>query len=199
MNVSASGDGPAYNCGIAPLTPLTNVKQTVLDSIDDMIADGNTNIASGVGWGLRVLSSTEPFTEGADYDDENWRKIMIVMTDGENVWGDRNNMNGSTYGGYGYISQASTRLNLTSVSNGRSVYDARTAAACNVVKAATGDPDNPIVVYTITFGSLDNTAKNLMKACATDLEKYYHAPDGDTIKTVFDNIAQEINKVYLSK
>jgi Flp pilus assembly protein TadG len=199
MSVSISGDGPAYNCGIAPLTPLTNVKQTVLDAIDDMIADGNTNIASGVGWGLRVLSSTEPFTEGVDYDDENWRKIMIVMTDGENVWGDRNNMNKSMYGGYGYISQSAPRLNIANVTNSRSVYDTRTAKACDVVKSATGDPDNPIVVYTITFGSLDDTAKTLMENCATDSEKYYHAPDGATIQTVFQNIAEEINKVYLSK
>jgi hypothetical protein len=181
------------------LTPLTNVKDTVLEAIDDMIADGNTNIASGVGWGLRVLSPTQPFTEGAAYDDENWRKIMIVMTDGENVWGDKNNMNKSTYGGYGYISQSSTRLNINNVSNSRTVYDTRTDKACDVVKTATGDPENPIIVYTITFGSLDNTAKTLMRDCASDPEKYYHAPDGDTIQTVFENIAQEINKVYLSK
>jgi Flp pilus assembly protein TadG len=201
QGVSVSGAGPGFNCGIAPITPLTNVKQTVLDGVDDMIANGNTNIAGGVGWGLRVLSPTAPFTEGVAYDDDDWRKVMIVMTDGENVWGDTNNMNRSAYGGYGYISQSSTRLNMnsSSITSGRAVYDTRTAKACDVVKAATGDPKHPITVYTITFGPIDNAAKTLMKNCATDPEKYFHAPDGATIKTVFSDIAKEISEVYLSK
>jgi Flp pilus assembly protein TadG len=199
IGTSASGDGPGYNCGIAPLTPLTGTKQTIVDAIDDMIADGNTNIASGVGWGLRVLSPTAPFTEGTAYDDEDWRKVMIVMTDGESVWGARNTMNLSGYGGYGYISQSLTRLNMNSVNNSRAVYDARTAKACDVVKNVTGDPDKPVVIYSITFGSIDNTAKDLMKNCATDPEKYFHAPDGETIRTVFKQIAREISDVYLSK
>lgn len=199
VGTSANGDGPGYNCGIAPLTPLTNVKQTMLEAIDDMIADGNTNIASGVGWGLRVLSPTTPFTEGVEYDDEDWQKVMIVMTDGESVWGEKNNMNKSAYGGYGYISQSLPRLNMNSVSDGRAVYDARTAKACDIVKNATGNPERPIVVYSITFGSIDNTAKDLMKNCATDPEKYFHAPDGETIQTVFEDIAKEISAVYLSK
>jgi hypothetical protein len=38
-----------------------------------------------------------------------------------------------------------------------------------------------------------------MKNCATDPEKYFHAPDGATIKTVFSDIAKEISEVYLSK
>jgi hypothetical protein len=53
------------------------------------------------------------------------------MADGESVWGDKNNMNKSAYGGYGYISQSLVRLNMNSVSDGRAVYDARTAKACS--------------------------------------------------------------------
>ena len=196
---SGSGKGPGYNCGTASITPLTNVKQTITDAIDDMVATGNTNIASGVGWGLRVLSSTVPFTEGAAYNDKKWRKIMVVMTDGENDWGNVSNMNKTGYGGYGYSSQSLARLNINSISNSRTALDTRTAKACAVAKAASTNPSQPIVVYSITFGSLDTQAKNLMKACASDIEKYFHAPDNATLLEAFTTIATEITQVYLSK
>jgi hypothetical protein len=187
------------------LTPLTGTKQTVTDALDDMVAIGGTNIASGIGWGLRVLSPTAPFTEGADYDDDDWNKIMIIMTDGDNDWGNvLSNMNNSYYGGYGYASQVATRLGLSSTPTTDAaldnILDLRTTAACDEVKSATGDADHPVTVYTITFGtSLTNSAKTLMEDCATDSEKYFHAPDNATLEDVFDTIATEIKDVYLSK
>ncbi|HEY7765628.1 MAG TPA: pilus assembly protein TadG-related protein [Aestuariivirgaceae bacterium] len=197
---SPTGAGPAYQCKIGPITPLTGTKQTVLDAIDDMIADGGTNIASGVGWGLRVLSPTVPFTEGTAYNDEDWNKVMIVMTDGENDWGSAlTNMNNSYYGGYGYTSQSLTRLGISFISNRDAVYNARTAVACDKVKAASGDPEKPIVVYTITFGSLASGAGSLMQACATDPEKYFHAPSNADLQTVFTDIATQISDLYLSQ
>jgi Flp pilus assembly protein TadG len=197
--------GPGYLCGTAALTPLTGTKQTVTDALDDMVAIGGTNIASGIGWGLRVLSPTAPFTEGADYDDDDWNKIMIIMTDGDNDWGNvLSNMNNSYYGGYGYASQVATRLGLSSTPTTDAALDnilnLRTTAACDEVKSATGDADHPVTVYTITFGtSLTNSAKTLMEDCATDSEKYFHAPDNATLEDVFDTIATEIKDVYLSK
>jgi hypothetical protein len=38
-----------------------------------------------------------------------------------------------------------------------------------------------------------------MRNCASDPEKYFHAPDGQTIQTVFKDIAKEISEVFLSK
>jgi hypothetical protein len=63
-------------CGISAITPLTGAKQTILSAIAGMTADGGTNIAGGVGWGLRVVSPTVPFTEGAAYDDDDWNNSM---------------------------------------------------------------------------------------------------------------------------
>jgi Flp pilus assembly protein TadG len=195
----ASGDGPGALCTIAPITPLTGSKQTVADALENMIADGYTNIASGVGWGLRVLSSSVPFTEGAAYEDDDWQKVMVVMTDGENDWGSSlSNMNGSYYGGYGYPSQSATRLGMSSISDHDGVLDARTIAACNEVKAA-GQSDNRITVYTITFGSIDNESREMMEDCASDSEKYFHAPDNATLQDVFEDIASSIKTIYLSK
>jgi Flp pilus assembly protein TadG len=197
--VSVSDEGPAHSCGIAPLTPLTGTKQTITEALANMSADGYTNIAAGVGWGLRVLSPTIPFTEGASYTDEDWKKVMIVMTDGSNDWGaELSNMNNSYYGGYGYTSQSAARLGMTSILDRDGVLDERTAAACNEAKTA-GDVGNPITVYTITFGSPDGDAIDLMRECASDSEKYFHAPDEATLSEAFETIGSQISRVYLSK
>jgi hypothetical protein len=182
-----------------PITPLTNVKKTVTDQISAMVANGNTNIATGVGWGLRVLSPSVPFTEGAAYNDKKWKKFMIVMTDGENDWGNNTTMNKTGYGGYGFASQSLARLNINNVTNPRSTLDARTAKACERVKAASTNPSQPIIVYSITFGPVDSQAENLLKACASDPEKYFHAPDNTTLINAFKTIATEISQVYLAK
>jgi Flp pilus assembly protein TadG len=94
-NKSVWGDGPHYNCKIQPITPLTNDKQDILDAIDDMVATGNTNISFGMAWGWRVVSPTEPFTEGTAYNDKKFRKAIILLTDGDNVIGQKNNHNKS--------------------------------------------------------------------------------------------------------
>jgi uncharacterized protein YegL len=200
QGASASGDGPAFLCDLSPITPLTGTKQTILNAITAMIADGGTNIASGVGWGLRVLSPTAPFTEGAEYDDEDWNKVMIIMTDGENDWGPAlTNMNGSYYSGYGYRSQSLTRLGVSTISDMDGVFDARTVQACNEVKSASTDPDKPILVYTITFGSLSSSTEDLMRDCATSPEHYFNAPTNAQLEAVFEQIGTEISELYLSK
>ncbi|HYM98314.1 MAG TPA: pilus assembly protein TadG-related protein [Aestuariivirgaceae bacterium] len=204
-SVNSTTKGPGYLCGIPALSPLTGTKQTITDALDDMIANGGTNIATGVGWGLRVLSPTVPFTEGAAYDDDDWSKLMIIMTDGDNDWGSSlSNMNKSYYSGYGYASQSATRLGLSSVPSTDTaldaVFNARTTAACDAVKSATGDADHAITVYTITFGTaLTDSARTLMGDCASDAEKYFHAPDSATLQDVFDEIGTQIRDIYISK
>ncbi len=78
-----------------------------------MTANGPTLIAEGVAWGYRVLSPTEPFTkvEGtgsipadtiATYGHPRWRKIMVLMTDGDNDLSPGSYaVNGTTYSAYG--------------------------------------------------------------------------------------------------
>jgi hypothetical protein len=141
-----------------------------------------------------------PFTEGVAYDDEDWNKVMIIMTDGENDWGSPlTNMNNSYYGGYGYTSQSLTRLGMSFISNRDAVYNERTQVACQKAKEASTDAQKPIVIYTITFGSLASGAGSLMQACATDPDKYFHAPSNAALQTVFTDIATQISDLYLSQ
>ncbi len=84
--VYTSSRGPDIGCNIQPIQELTNVKSPVLNTINNMRADGYTHVAEGVGWGLRVISPNPPFTEGVSYDDEEITKAMVLLTDGENTF-----------------------------------------------------------------------------------------------------------------
>ncbi len=196
-SVSSSSKGPDYNCGIAPLTPLTNDEQDLRDAIDDMVATGYTNITQGIVWGWHVLSPTAPFEEGEEYDNAAWRKFMVVMTDGDNDWGDYTSHNGTRYTGYGHIAQ--DRLNETNNNNADDVLDARTAQVCTNVKNATGNPSTAITVYTITFGNPGTSTREMMEDCASDESKYFHAPNSAALTAVFETIADEIGSLRLSK
>ena len=101
-NMASSNAGPNFLCSTEPLTELTDNKQSVLNAIDDMRAQGATNIQEGIAWGWRTLSETEPFTGGRSYSDPDNRKYIIVLTDGNNWMGSSSTPNESAYSAWGY-------------------------------------------------------------------------------------------------
>ncbi len=190
--------GPHYNCATPAITPLTGTKQTVLDAIDDMIASGTTNIPFGLAWGWRVISPGAPFTQGAEYDDEKFRKVVILLTDGENYIGSYNNHNKSQYNAYGYVKDG--RLGTTySANSALDELNDRTAEVCENIKNASTDPERPIMVYTITFQLYDHDIKTLMRNCASDPEKYFDSPSNSQLKANFKLIAGELSQLRISK
>ena len=75
-----------YYCP-SELEPLTSSKSKLDSAINAMNPDGGTYIAAGMAWGIRVLSEKAPFKDGIAYDDmeeEGVKKVVILMTDGEN-------------------------------------------------------------------------------------------------------------------
>ena len=70
-----------------PITPLTNDYALLKKQVDALVANGNTNIMEGVAWGMRVLSPGEPFAQGQDIKKTGVQKMMIVLTDGSNTFG----------------------------------------------------------------------------------------------------------------
>ena len=76
--------GPNYNCVRHAITPLEEDPSAVKSAIDKLTAESNmgTIIAPGVAWGMRVLSESEPFTQG-EPESKKVRKIIVVLTDGE--------------------------------------------------------------------------------------------------------------------
>ncbi len=194
-NKSVSSDGPHYNCKTKPITPMTSTKATVIDAINAMNATGTTNIPFGLSWGWRVLSPGVPFTEGVAYDNTQFRKVLILLTDGQNVIGSADNHNESRYGAYGFVKDE--RLGTSSSSEAQAMLDSRTADVCNNIKNASAD--RPILVYTITFQLDDGDTKDLMRNCATDPEKYFDSVSNAVLKQHFEAIAGELSELRISK
>lgn len=103
--------GPNAGCIAQPLIRLTDSFSAVKAGMDGMVAGGDANIAAGVMWGWHTLSPNAPFADGAAYSDDTTRKIMVLMTDGENHNVVTSSPNASVYGGLGYIWQ--NRLGIT--------------------------------------------------------------------------------------
>ena len=94
--------GPNAFCPDIPIVQLTDDRQKLMDTINDMEAHGGTNIQQGLTWGWRTLSAARPFTAGRSLTDVENRKILILLTDGANQYLSESTSNLSRYGAWGY-------------------------------------------------------------------------------------------------
>lgn len=206
-----SGASANADCPSTPILPLNNVRQTVKDQIDLMVADGSTNIEQGAIWGFHSLSPTQPLTEGSDYD-EATSKILIVMTDGEN------NPNYDTYSNTPYGNTSWTawgyRVNKRLLTESTTPQDSaasqsqviaevnrRTVLACANARA------QGIIVYTIGLSAPNATTIQMLKDCANPTEvvdgqtrNYWYFPtDSAELTDVFEEIASQLSELRLAQ
>ncbi len=184
--------GPNYLCIEQPIQPLTDTKAVLKTAISGMQAENTTNIANGLAWGWRAISPGAPFTEGAGYGDEKTKKVIILLTDGDNVWSGRNNHNRSSFSAYGFIADEL----LGAIPNGQQgarEMDRRTTEVCDNIK------DKDITLYTITFKVSSTRTRDLMKDCATEEAKYFNSPSNQSLITTFGQIAKELKQLRISK
>ncbi len=187
-----ASDGPNFNCTIPTLTPMTQIKGEIVSGVNAMIASGSTVIPAGLSWGFRVISPSEPFTEGAAYDDSDVIKAIILLTDGRNdVGGGLGTHNNSYYNAYGYAQTG--HLGAASGWQAESILDDKTATLCTNIKA------EGIRLYTITFQLSDGPIKDLMRGCATETAMYYDSPSNEQLQAVFEDIAKGLNDLRISK
>jgi hypothetical protein len=203
--------GPNRGCPqpIVALTPGDATgKAKVKAAIDGMIAfwASGTYIPTGLVWGWHVLSPGVPYTEGLDEDDEYFEetvKAMVLLSDGDNqVQPGNHTHNRSNYSAYGYVKPytGTSRLDpvgsTPSATDAEAMLDTKTASLCTDVK----DEGN-IRLYTITFGTVTEATKTMMRNCASVDEGealYYHAPSPDDLEEIFDAIGEDLSKVHLS-
>ena len=184
--------GPNMNCPPNAVTALTNTKSTVVDAVNALAPRGSTVIPAGLLWGWRVISPTEPFTEGKPYDDEKWVKAIVVLTDGQNdVGGGLSGFNKSYYNAFGFAK--SGHLGSTSGSDAESTLNAKTLTVCNAIKA------KGVRVYTIGFQITDATTKNLLRDCATEPEMSYNSPSNAELAGIFQDIAQGLSELRIAQ
>lgn len=190
---SPSGSyGPGFMCTSRSITPLTATQSTVTSAINNMIASGATNIMEGVMWGWRILSPAAPFTEGRAYDDDENKKVMILMTDGANTHYGSWTQNMSLYSAFGYSKNGRLRSPTNSSSLLRDAMNDKTSEACTNTK------DQDIIIYTIAFDINDPDTLALLESCASSPSRAFDIDDGDALVAVFEAIAGEINKLRIT-
>ncbi len=192
LTVSSFAGGPNYMCTTTAVTPLTTTKATITDAITALAANGYTNIASGVAWGMRTLTEAAPFTEGRSTTDKNNIKVMIVMTDGANTYNMNSKFTKSFYSSWSYI--AMNHLGTTSTDEDDVVVkmNARTAQACVDAKAAS------IKIYTIAFQVTDQTTIDMLTACASDPSMFYQSGNNQALLDAFTAIGDAITSLRVS-
>lgn len=167
---------PNYICPQSHITPLSSNQSLLLDRIDEMQASGHTLGNVGMVWGWRVISPDFPFEEGASYTDEAWRKVVIMMTDGQNTMHPRYSAYRRTYDHNIDAGDLNDKLETT----------------CESMK------DEGIIIYTITFtSSINDTTKDYYRNCATDSTKYHDAPGQDDLVEAFEAISRELSNLYI--
>lgn len=191
--------GPNRGCDIQPLIRLTDDYDALRRAVDNMIASGNTNVPLGTMWGWHTLSPNAPFGDGRAYGTERLTKIIIIMTDGENVMSEYDSPNGSNYNGMGYIWQ--NRLGITSGSGSqrRTAMDNRFDHPTAGVEDMCGNmKDEDIEVYTVAV-QVDSSAQTLLRRCATDADHYFPVNSASGIGQAFDRIAGAIENLRISR
>lgn len=188
----SSTRGPNKSCA-QELLPLTNDRDEILDNIADMRPwfNSGTNIAAGLAWGWRVISPTLPFTEGVAYEDEDWQKAIILLSDGRNEVVAQSSHNVSDYTGYGYLSKQ--RLGTTDNETAVTRVNEKVAEMCDKVKA------QGVRVYTITFQLSDPDVEAIFDACATDPALHFRSPTNAELDQAFQAIAQDLSNLRLSQ
>ena len=169
---------PNYSCPTSRIIPLTNNQAQLQGAIDGLSTGGNTYGNVGMVWGWRVISPEEPFTEGVAYTDDRWTKTVIMMTDGDNTMH-------PFYSVYGRTSSHSIRAGD---------LDDRLEETCENMKAA------GVRVYTITFQSgINDTTRGYYRRCASDESMYYDAPSNEDLVEAFQQIADQLSQLHISK
>lgn len=189
--------GPNRGCGVAKMRRLTTDFTSLRNDIQALTADGNTNIPMGMSWGWNTVSPFGPFADGVAYGTPKYKKIVVLMTDGENTISQRDTPNDGTYAGTGYIwqgrvikSNGQPLLTGASDSTRTAALDSRLGLICTNMKA------KDVEIFTIRVVEGSST---LLEACATNRDHYYNVTDSTTLTSVFQSIAGQISALRLSK
>jgi Flp pilus assembly protein TadG len=198
MTVGGIPGGPNFMCTTPAITPLTASSGTITTAINNLVASGSTNILAGVMWAWRALSPSAPFTNGRAYSVSDNKKIIILMTDGENTYYPNSTFVKSWYAAFGYVSEGRLGTTSTTTSTLTGKMNDRTLAGCSAAKAA------GITIYTVGFeinsstSSDPATALALLQNCATDINKYYDAQNESALAAAFTAIGNDISLLRLS-
>lgn len=184
--------GPNFACAAQPITPLTDNYAQIKKDISSLQPLGSTNILEGAAWGWRVLSSREPFSEGAAEGTPGTRKVMVLLTDGTNSFGNLPNALGSSYTSFGYLVDGRIGSPTLTEAGTTTAMDDKTLAACTNAK------NDGVEIYTVLLEENNKATSALLEKCASGSDHFFNVPDHAKLKAVFTNIVNKVGKVRLA-
>lgn len=172
--------------------PLTKKRWQIINAINSQTATGGSSgtvIPEGIKWGRHILSQEAPYTEGGDKED--YRKIMIVLTDGDTEDGECGGKYRASYRPNNYWTNAYYGMgDDTSHCENGGVLNTEMLKEAQIAK------DEGIEIFAIRFGSSDSTDINLMKQIASSKpgtnDHYFNAPSVYDIPTIFKKIGKQL-------
>ncbi|WP_246299028.1 TadE/TadG family type IV pilus assembly protein [Desulfolutivibrio sulfodismutans] len=185
---------------ISYVEALTTDRASILSRISALSADGagsGTIISEGIKWGSHVLTPASPFTEGSS--DEKYRKIMIVLTDGDTEDGRCGGTYGISYTPNNYWTNSYFGMGLSTTYPAPANFpDCKDGGGLNTAMAneAAAAKALGIEIFSIRFGVSDATDVSLMKQIASSkegtLDHYFDAPSATDILKVFKLIGRQL-------
>ncbi len=202
----SSFKGPNHGCTGSKITPLTASKSAAKNAINQMGANGYTNVPLGIVWGWRTLSSGAPFTEGRATATPDNNKILIVMTDGNNTQATTSTYNKSIYGAYGLQKNERLFEGFTGLNNPQHTSNHYTKAMDeHMLETCTNAKADGIRVYTVAFDvSNGSSVKTMLQACAsvsaiTGQPLYFDATGSAALLAAFQTIGTEVSNLRISE
>ena len=203
LKATAASAGPNLGCP-RPLVALTTDSSVIKTAVGNLKAAENSGTMSHIGmvWGWRVLSPNPPFSDDQPYSTSSstsfprnangWVKAVVLETDGNpSVGGSSSCSSTDSLTGLGFV--CNNKMGSTSQSSVISTYlPDRLTWVCQHMAA------KKIVIYAVGFGT-DAQNNTALQNCAANGGKYIYAANTAALNTAFQEIANELNQIRLSK
>jgi len=196
INTPASSD--CATCPAVGILPLQTNRDAITSLIATLQPGGTTNIPQGLAWAWEVLMPGIPFDEAAETVPFPRQRAIVLLTDGENQGGNGDAYKGrfgsgtaagtTTQAGHGYMpppDPPNTRNNLNN----------------RLKRLAANIKAQGIKLYVIQFDDDSPTLTALLKSVATEPNPpyYYNAPTEAELRAAFQQIANNLSSLRLSK
>jgi Flp pilus assembly protein TadG len=179
---------PNASTKLEPIIPMTYSWSTLKTAVNAMQPTGGTDQSVGLAWAWQSLLQTGPIPAPAEAANTTYNRVIILLSDGLNTedrWPD-----------YGDGSTQNTN------SSGIGYIDARQAAQCQNIKAATDSTGKPMyTIYTIQVNtnSPADPVSTVLKNCASDSSKFFMLTSSTQIATTFTTIGTALSQLRVAQ
>jgi Flp pilus assembly protein TadG len=209
--------GPNLACPSLAILPETASKTAVSAVINKMVPvyRGGTIISLGLQAGWWTLSPNWQGLWGTPtlplaYNTPYMRKVIVLMTDGNNEWYDfPDGVPGQTpptappTGVPKWIADGDADF----TAYGRLLTNTRTVSPANITttlntwmsQMCTTIKQNGIIIYTILFNNSNSATQTLFRNCASTPSDYFLSPTNADLQSAFNQIGQDLSTLRLSQ